>query len=240
MLTPIPETDDSDSQTPAQLPTVTHIVASNSPPCPQIDSDSSSDLDYPCFRTKYTALSMSFIPNQIAVVEHIHQSKSPTLLAGEIDPAVMRTFELGCLDFFDCKGIKEEDQVRKILGSFRDTRIRDWISGDRNRLLTLSFADFMSEMRANYLDPDWEPTVRCRILAATLKQNQSFWDWFSHMQSLNSLLANTASHFSDALLCEKLEARLDPELTRRCNANRVDKILVLRPWALEVKCHDEN
>jgi hypothetical protein len=60
------------------------------------------------------------------------------------------------------------------------------------------------------------------------------------MQSLNSLLANTASHFSDTSLHEKLEVGLDPELTRCCNANKVDKILVLRPWALEVKCHDEN
>ena len=239
-LTPITETDDSDSHTLAQPVTVAHIVAPKPPHHTQIDSDSSSDFEYPCFHTNYAVPSMSFIPNQVAIVEHIHQSKSPTLLAGEIDPAVMRTFELGCLDFFDCKEIKEEDQVRKILGSFRDTRIRNWISGDRNRLLTLSFSDFMSELRANYLDPDWEPTVRRRILAATLKQNQSFWDWFSHMQSLNSLLANTASHFSDTSLREKLEAGLDPELTRRCNANKVDKILLLRPWALEVKRHDEN
>jgi hypothetical protein len=183
---------------------------------------------------------MSFIPNQLAVIEHMHQSKSLILLAGEIDPAVMRTFELGCLDFFDCKEIKDNDQVHKILGCFRDSRICDWISGDCNRLLTLSFAEFMAELRANYLDPDWEPTIRRRILAAMLKQNQSFWDWFSHMQSLNSLLANTASHFSDASFREKLEAGLDPKLTRRCNANKVDKILVLQPWALEVKRHDEN
>jgi hypothetical protein len=54
---------------------------------------------------------MSFIPNQPAVVEHVHQSKSLVLLAGEIDPAVMHTFELGCLDFFDCKEIKDEGQV---------------------------------------------------------------------------------------------------------------------------------
>lgn len=206
----------------------------------QPDSDSSSDYEYFASHTTRASLAMSFIPNQLAVVEHVHQSKSPILLAGEIDPAVMCTFELGCLDFFDCKEIKDNDQVRKILGCFRDSRIHDWISGDCNRLLTLSFTEFMAELRANYLDPDWEPTVRRRILAATLKQNQSFWDWFSHMQSLNSLLANTASHFSDASLHEKLEAGLDPELTRCCNANKVDKILVLRPWALEVKRHDEN
>ena len=104
----------------------------------------------------------------------------------------------------------------------------------------LSFAEFMAELRANYLDPNWEPMVHCRILAAMLKQNQSFWDWFSHMQSLNSLLANTMSHFKDTSLHKKLEAGLNPELTCRCNANKVNKILVLRLWALEVKHHDEN
>jgi hypothetical protein len=172
-------------------------------------------------------LAMSFVSNQIAFVEHIHQSKSPVLLAGKIDPAIMHTFELGCLDFFDCKEIKEEDQVWKILGCFRDSQIHDWISGDHNCLLTLSFTDFMAELRANYLDPDWEPTVRHHILAATLKHNQSFWDWFLYMQSLNSLLANTTSHFSDISLCKKLEAGLDPKLTCCCNSNKVDKILVL-------------
>ena len=89
---------------------------------------------------------MSFIPNQLAVVEHVHQSKSPVLLAGEINPAVMQTFELSCLNFFDCKETKEEDQVHKILDCFRDTRIRDWINRDCNRLLTLFFTDFMTEL----------------------------------------------------------------------------------------------
>jgi hypothetical protein len=55
------------------------------------------------------------------------------------------------------------------------------------------------------------------------------------MQSLNSLLANTPLHFSDTSLHDKLEAGLNPELMCHCNANKVDKILVLRPWALEVK-----
>lgn len=227
-LTLIPEGDNNDTQTPTAPPTAVHTVTSTtSSHCAQIDSDSSSDFDYPISYTNHHSHIMSFIPNQMATVEHIHQSKSPILLAGEIDPAVMQTFELGCLDFFNCKEIKEEDQVHKILSCFRDTQIPDWISGDHNRLLKLLFADFMTELRANYLDPDWEPMVWHRILAATLKPNQSFWDWFSHMQSLSSLLANTPSHFSDASLQEKLEAGLDPELTCQCNTNKVDKILTL-------------
>jgi len=149
----------------------------------QPESNSSSDYKYFTSHTTRTSLTMSFIPNQLAVVEHVHQSKSPILLAGEINLAVMCTFELGCLDFFDCEEIKADDQVQKILGCFRDSRICDWISGDCNWLLTLSFTNFMVKLRANYLDPDWEPMVHCYILTATLKQNQLFWDWFSHMQS---------------------------------------------------------
>lgn len=53
------------------------------------------------------------------------------------DPAVMCKFELGCLDFFDCKEIKEDNQVCKILGCFRDSQIHDWISSNHNRWLTL-------------------------------------------------------------------------------------------------------
>ena len=60
------------------------------------------------------------------------------------------------------------------------------------------------------------------------------------MQSLNSLLANTTSHFTDTSLCEKLKAGLDPKLTHHCNANKVDKILVLCLWALKVKHNDKN
>jgi len=61
-------------------------------------------------------LTMSFIPNQLAIVEHVHQSKLPMLLTGDIDPAVMHTFKLGCLDFFDCKEIKAGDQFEKSSG----------------------------------------------------------------------------------------------------------------------------
>jgi len=60
------------------------------------------------------------------------------------------------------------------------------------------------------------------------------------MQSLNSLLANTTSYFSDASIHEKLKASLDPKLTCHCNANKVDKILILGPWALKAKHQDEN
>jgi hypothetical protein len=48
------------------------------------------------------------------------------------------------------------------------------------------------------------------------------------------------SHFSDTSLHKKLEAGLNLELMHWCDANKVDKILTLHPWALEVKHYTEN
>ena len=208
-LTLIPDSDDNDEQTPELAHTTTPPVLL---PCHQSNSDLSSDYEYYTSHPTRVLLAMSSIPNQIAAVEHlhVHQSKSPILLAGEIDPVVMCMFKLGCLDFFNSKEIKEDDQVCKILGCFRDSQIHNWISRDCNQLLTLSFPDFMAELRANYLDPDLELTICHCTLTATLEQNQPFWDWFLHMQSLNSLLANTTSYFSDTSLHEKLEVGWTP------------------------------
>lgn len=107
-LTAIPENEDNDLVSPALQPTFTHIVApTTAPHHPQIESDSSSDFKYPIASTNRYSFTMLFIPNQLAIVEHIHQSKSPVLLAGKIDLAIMHMVELGCLHSFDCKEIKE-------------------------------------------------------------------------------------------------------------------------------------
>ena len=98
---------DSNEHMPILMHTATHTAV---PRHCQPDSDSSSNYEYFASHTTHTSLAMSFIPNQLAVVKHVHQSKLLILLAGKIDSVVMHTFELWCLDFFDCKEIKDEDQ----------------------------------------------------------------------------------------------------------------------------------
>lgn len=56
------------------------------------------------------------------------------------------------------------------------------IGGDCTRILALSFF-FMAELHSNYLDPDWVPVIHCCILSTAMKPNESFWDWFSSVQS---------------------------------------------------------
>lgn len=85
----------------------------------------------------------------------------------------------------------------------------------------------MGNMHKNYLDPDWEDNIRHSILAAMLRDEGIFWDWFSSLQSQNALLHDTTSYFSDRNLCDKLEASLPSELARCCSDEKVDKELDL-------------
>ena len=91
-----------------------------------------------------------------ASVEQSSPSKVPVLHAGDITPAVMREYEDACNGYFDHKDINADKQVRMIIAGIKDPCIRDWIASERTRIQSLSFADFMTEFRTNYLHEDWE------------------------------------------------------------------------------------
>jgi hypothetical protein len=99
----------------------------------------------------------------MAVLEDDSNYKAPILCPGDISPDVMRKFELACLNYFDHKEVIAKKQVCKILSSFKDSCISDWIANERDQLLKLSFAEFMVEIREGYLNRDWEDST-CREL----------------------------------------------------------------------------
>ena len=86
-------------------------------------------------------------------------TKVPVLTAGDISPTVMMDFENAALDFLVSKSVPNKKQVTMIIPGIKDLQIRDWISADRARLIALPFAEFMAEMRSNYLHQDWEDQI---------------------------------------------------------------------------------
>jgi hypothetical protein len=174
----------------------------------------------------------------VAYVDQDSSSKPPVLHAGDVTPAVMREFEEGCIGYFENKEIEEGKQVRKILAGFKDTRVRDWISTDRARLLGLTFDDFMTEFRAAYLDDDWEETTR-RELGAMAQGSDSFWDYAIRVQAKNSLLVSTSSHLDEEKLRHRIEAGMDELLARRCMHAKANKVQGLKKWLVEVKRLDD-
>lgn len=91
-----------------------------------------------------------------------------------------------CLDFFDTKEIEEDNQVCHLLVEIKDHRIQDWISGQHDYIVKLSFTAFLKEICSKYLLLDWEPKVHIHILSANFNhRKQTFWNFASYLQKQN-------------------------------------------------------
>jgi hypothetical protein len=153
---------------------------------------------------------------------------------GDITPVVMREFEDACIGYFKNKEIPDDKKVHKILVGFRDSRIKDWISTDRQHLLTLDFDAFMMEFRVAYLDDDWEEMIQ-RELGSMMQGSDLFWDFTIHVQAKNSLLISTPSYLDDDKLHHRIEASMEEFLVRRCTNAKTNQEHMFKKWLTEVK-----
>jgi hypothetical protein len=201
---------------------------------PSLNSDSSTEDERPRRPSK----KMPPHPKNTAYVEQDSSSKPPVLHLGDITLFVMREFEDGCVGYFETKEIPEDKHVRKILAGLCDSRIRDWISTDRNRILALPFDSFMTEFRAAYLDDNWEEAIR-RELGGMAQGGESFWDYAIAVQAKNSLLTSTPSHLNNDQLRHRLEAGMGELLARRCANTKVNQEKSLKKWLTDVKRVDD-
>jgi hypothetical protein len=92
--------------------------------------------------------------SKLTSVEQDAPSKVPMLLLGDIMPSVMCMYENACNGYFDTKDVPEEKQVCQVLAGLRDTRIQDWVGIHRERLLAMTFSEFMAEFKLAYLPKD--------------------------------------------------------------------------------------
>jgi hypothetical protein len=158
--------------------------------------------------------------SKFASVQQDSPSKIPILLPGDITPYVMRTYELACHGYFDTKDIDDEKQVRKILAGLRDNRIQDWVGIHRDRLLELSFADFMTEFKSAYLPKAWEEITRIELLQLS-QGNDPFWDFSVRVQGYNSILMGTTSHLSEIQIHHRIESGMNPKLALHCRLEKI-------------------
>jgi hypothetical protein len=178
--------------------------------------------------------------SRFAVVIQDSPSKVPLLQPGDITPAVMRAYEQACYGYFDTKDIVEDKQVQKVLAGLHDPCIQDWVSINRDHLLALDPAAFMTEFRAGYLPKDWEETTRIELLQMVQGTN-TFWDFSVQVQTKNSILVGTPSHLTNEQLCHRMESGMNAKLALRCRlekagANKDNVLLTLVAWLDTIKC----
>ena len=133
-------------------------------------------------------------------------------------------------EFFIAKNVEKADQVKLILGMFKDAHICNWISTDCERLLKLSFEEFIAELRTNFLPTDWVDTIRISLLGKTMSPNTKFWDYAQEVRALNIVLHGTPSYLEEQALGNHLEAHLEPTLQLECIRNKLYKVTTLKEW----------
>ena len=113
----------------------------------------------------------------LATVEHPITKHCPTLTGGDTTPQTLLILENTFNKFFIAKNVIPDDQVKVILGAFKCVHIRDWIATDRAHVLTLTFEEFMAELRKNFLPSDWVETIWMSLLGMRMMKNMCFWDF---------------------------------------------------------------
>jgi hypothetical protein len=165
-------------------------------------------------------------------------SRPPTLTSGDMNPALMCSFENACLGYFEHKEIEADKQVCKILACLQDSHVQGWISVDHDHFLALSFADFMTKFCAVYLPKDWEEITHIELLGMT-QGNLAFRDFSIDVQSKNALLRNTPSYLTKELLHHHIESRMNQKLALRCRLEKISLIEKFKQWLTEVKHVDD-
>jgi len=174
----------------------------------------------------------------MATLEQSSSSKVPMLTARDISPAVMRQFEHRCKNYFVHKKVIADDQVSLIIGGIQDNHVGDWISGDWDRLVTLSFDAFMVKFRSNYLTEDWEEDTLRELLSMT-QGNSLFWDFAVAIQNKNSLLCSTTSHLEDNKLRHQINAGMEVHLSKKVSSEKLNKVIGFCKWLSEVRRCDD-
>ena len=204
------------------------ITAPHPPDTTDSDSDSDSLIN------PETLAPPSKMPTEsdIAVAQYANITQPPVLTAGKITPKAIMLFQQNCLDYFaNAKGgVPNELKVPRILSSFRDVEVLDWIASDRDRLSKIEFSDFMQELRRNFLPRDWEETIRTEILSSKLTQNKGFQDWARGIIVNNCVLRGTDSHFSNDSLRNTLEANMGTDLRILAKETKANEVKPFKEW----------
>ncbi len=93
---------------------------------------------------------------------------------GDVTPKIAREFKTHCTTFFlNAKdGMPNDQKVAQILGVFDNGLISDWANTHKDRLVKLTFPEFMKEFCEQWLPDNWEQSVHTQMLNSRLNLSQ--------------------------------------------------------------------
>jgi hypothetical protein len=162
----------------------------------------------------------------------------PVLRPGDITPDLARRFEIACKNYFADKGVKDEDQVRRVLNtSFQDNRFLHWIECNRDDLEKLKFAEFMTTFRDEWLERDWARKLDSKL--RVMRQNgRLFKEWYNNFYSQTLLLKGTSEEMSDKNVMKLVYSLMDAHLCSRADLEHIRTLTTLNDWVEALATED--
>ncbi|KIK58051.1 hypothetical protein GYMLUDRAFT_1007066 [Collybiopsis luxurians FD-317 M1] len=131
------------------------------------------------------------------------------------------------MNYFKFKGIAADNQVRKILGTFKDKSIHSWIESRCNCLIGLTDDSFFLELCTFALNKGWAESSYCKLHNLCMPENLSvpIYNFSLHIIAGNTLLKGTSQYQDNEDLKEILINGLDESLMAMYTDCKIDNEL---------------
>ncbi|TFK79407.1 hypothetical protein K466DRAFT_609598, partial [Polyporus arcularius HHB13444] len=176
-----------------------------------------------------------------AAVSHPVLKQPPLLTSGTVTPEAVSEWESACQQYFlHSKGITDANRVSLVAAGFQDRLIQAWWKSNNATLAPLSWDDFVSEFRAQFLDDNWDINLRMSLLRMRQKPGETFAVFIRRFEMQNALLAGTTRHLSDTTLRAEITARLSARLQLHANSASVTAIPSYNIWKKAMFTEDKD
>ena len=138
------------------------------------------------------------------------QGKPPVVTAGKLTLDLLFDFENGAFSYFAYKDLPENKRVFRVAGGLQDARVQTWYRLNRTAIDAAGFANFMTTVRANWLDPGWEQEVKLLILSSS-QGSTPVSDWIMLLECTNALIKGTTCELNGAELHNHIQSHVHPD-----------------------------
>ncbi|KAF9219916.1 hypothetical protein BS17DRAFT_769643 [Gyrodon lividus] len=163
--------------------------------------------------------------------------KAPVITMGNLTPEALRSWEMGCKQYFLHRSVAAAEQVHKVAWNLHDTQIQDWYINNNERLNGLSFADFIAKVHDCWLPSNWAALTRQKMLSP-IQGSCPFYEWVVEIQSQNSILCNMPSHLMEAAVKYHLEAHMHHDLALDYCSTEIAGEESLHRWVEKVRLRE--
>ncbi|RDX39931.1 hypothetical protein OH76DRAFT_1424009 [Lentinus brumalis] len=166
-----------------------------------------------------------------AQVTHPVLKQPPILSAGILTPEAVSAWDAAAQQYFlHSKSVAVADRTSFVAAGFQDPLVLSWWTTNQATLSTLVWTDFLAELRTEFLDDNWDRTIRSQMLAMRMKPGGNFASFVRDFETKNTLLTGTALHFTPSSLRDELTARLSEQLQAHAYTDTVLAITSYSKW----------